>query len=83
MHLSPDEQSQSLKTINDLLNENGYLVITLRHGDFEDSRTAFQLDAKRTIEEAKQLGLSLILSEHEEDKLSRNDVFWQTLCFKA
>jgi SAM-dependent methyltransferase len=83
MHLSPDGQSQSLKTINELLNENGYLVITLRHGDFEDSRSAYQLDAKRTIEEAKELGLSLLLSEHEKDKLSRNNVSWQTLCFKA
>ena len=41
MQLSPDEQSKSLKTINNLLNENGYLVITLCHRNFEDGRTAF------------------------------------------
>jgi len=83
MHLSPDEQSKSLKTINNLLNENSYLVITLRHGNFEDGRTAFQLNAKRTIAEAKQHGLSLVLSKHEGDKLSRDDVSWHTLCLKA
>ena len=83
MHLSPHEQSQSLQTIRTLLNDNGYLIITLRHGDFSDSRTAFEMDANRTIDEAKQQGLSLILSNHEGDKLSRDNVSWHTLCFKA
>jgi len=83
MHLSPQEQSQSLKTIRSLLNDNGYLIITLRHGGFSDARTAFEMDANRTIDEAKQLGLSLILSNHECDKLSRDSVSWDTLCFKT
>ncbi len=83
MHLSPQKQSQSLQTISSLLSENGYLIITLRNGNFSDARTAFEMDANRTIEEANQLGLSLILSKHEGDKLSRNEVSWQTLCFKA
>jgi len=83
MHLSPDEQSQSIKTISTLLNAGGYLIITLRHGDFLDGRIAFQLDANRIIAEAKQHGLSLILSKNEGDKLSRDDVSWHTLCFKA
>jgi SAM-dependent methyltransferase len=83
MHLSAQEQSKSLQTISLLLNDNGYLIITLRHGVFSDGRTAFEVDAKRTIAEAKQHGLALILSEHEGDKLSRDDVSWHTLCFKA
>jgi SAM-dependent methyltransferase len=83
MHLSPQDQTQSLQTIFSLLNDNGYLIITLRHGDFSDARTAFEMDANRTIDEAKQLGLSLILSKHEDDKLSRDNVSWHTLCFKV
>jgi len=83
MHLSPDEQSQSIKTISMLLNVDGYLIITLRYGHFLDVRTAFEVDTKRMIAEAKQHGLALILSEHEGDKLSRNNVSWHTLCFKA
>jgi SAM-dependent methyltransferase len=83
MHLSPQEQTQSLQTIHSLLNDNGYLIITLRHGDFSDARTAFEMDVNRTINEAKQLGLSLILSKHEGDKLSRDNVSWHTLCFKV
>ena len=83
MHLSPQEQSQSLQTISSLLSDNGYLIITLRHGDFSDARTAFEMDANRTIAEAKQLELSLILSKHEHDKLSRDTVSWDALCFKA
>jgi len=83
MHLSPQEQTQSLQTISSLLNDNGYLIITLRHGDFSDVRTAFEMDSNRTIDEAKQLGLSLILSDYEGDKLNRDNVSWHTLCFKA
>ncbi len=83
MHLAPQEQSQSFQTIYSLLNDNGYLIITLRHGDFSDARTAFEMDANRTIDEAKQLGLSLILSDYEGDKLNRDNVSWHTLCFKA
>ena len=83
MHLSLQEQSQSLQTISSLLSDNGYLIITLRHGEFSDVRTAFEMDANRTINEAKQQGLSLILSNHESDKLSRDNVSWHTLCFKA
>jgi len=83
MHLSTQEQTQSLQAISTHLNDNGYLIITLRHGGFSDVRTSFKMDANRTINEAKQLGLSLILSNHEGDKLSRDDVSWHTLCFKA
>jgi len=83
MHLSPDEQSQSINTISTLLNVDGYLIITLRQGHFSDARTAFEVDANRTIAEAKRHGFTLILSEHEGDKLSRDDVSWHTLCFKA
>jgi hypothetical protein len=83
MHLSPQEESQSLQTISSLLNDNGYLIITLRHGDFSDSRTSYTMDSNRLIDEANSLGLSLVLSKHEGDKLTRDDVSWHTLCFKA
>jgi hypothetical protein len=83
MHLSRQEQSQNLQTISSLLNDNGYLIITLRHGDFSDARTAFKMDSNRTIYEAKQLGLSLIISDYDVDKLNRDNVSWHTLCFKA
>lgn len=83
MHLSPQDQSQSLQTLSTLLNDNGYLIFTLRHGDFSDARTAFKMDSNRTIDEAKQLGLLLILSDYEGDKLNRDNVSWHTLCFKA
>jgi hypothetical protein len=83
MHLSSQEQSQSLQTIRSLLSDNAYLIVTLRHGYFSDARTAFEMDSNRTIDEAKQLGLSLILSVYEGDKLNRDNVSWHTLCFKA
>lgn len=82
MHLSPQQQTQSLQTISTFLNDNGYLIITLRHGGFSDARTSFEMDANRTIAEAKKFGLSLVLSKHEGDKLSRDEVSWHILCLK-
>ena len=55
MQLSPQEQSQSLQTIRTLLNDNAYLIITLRNGDFSDCRRAFKIDSNGTMDEAKQL----------------------------
>jgi len=56
MHQSAQYQSQSLQTISLLLNDNGYLIITLRHGVFSDGRTVFEMNANRLIAEAKKLG---------------------------
>ncbi|MFT7009546.1 MAG: hypothetical protein ACJAXJ_004096 [Colwellia sp.] len=76
------EVSSFKKTKSALLNVDGYLIITLRYGHFSDARTAFEMDANRLIDEANSLGLSLVLSKHEGDKLTRDDIYGHTLCFK-
>jgi len=81
MHLTKEKQSQSLKRLNTLLNDNGILVITLRHGDFDDGRAAFDVSATRLTSDAKRLGLSLMHSDNDTDQLNRPDVFWETLVF--
>lgn len=81
MHLTVSQQSQSLSRLNTLLNDNGILVITLRHGDFDDDRAAFDVSATRLINDANRLGLSLKHSDNDTDQLNRPNVYWETLVF--
>ncbi|WP_448213515.1 methyltransferase domain-containing protein [Colwellia sp. MEBiC06753] len=79
MHLTISQQSQSLERLNTLLSDNGYIVITLRHGTFEDGRVGYNLDKVRLIEQASALGLSVKLQASESDQLKRGNVYWETI----
>lgn len=81
MHLTQSQQQASLSRIVSLLNYSGLLVITLRYGGFDDTRTSESIEADLTIEQAQNLGLTCIFNRHLDDKLKRNNVTWQTLVF--
>ena len=81
MHLTKEQQRQSLSRLSTLLNDNGILVITLRHGEFNDGRKAFDVNAERLIEEAKAFGVTVFHIDKDTDQLNRPDVFWETLVF--
>jgi len=81
MHLTIEQQSQSLKRIRSLLPDNGVLIISLRHGDFNDGRKAFDISATRLINEANTHGLVLLHNDNDTDQLNRPDVYWETVVF--
>lgn len=81
MHLTHVQQQQSLQRCSQLLLTEGLLVITLRHGKFDDERVANPVNARDTIEFAKSCGLTLIHNTDSSDKLHRQGVSWQTLVF--
>lgn len=81
MHLTKEQQSKSLKRLSTLLNDNGMLVITLRHGEFNDGRKAFDVNAVRLIEEAKAFNLTVFHTDNDTDQLNRPDVYWETVVF--
>jgi 2-polyprenyl-3-methyl-5-hydroxy-6-metoxy-1,4-benzoquinol methylase len=81
MHLTKEQQRQSLSRLSTLLNDNGILVITLRHGEFNDGRKAFDVNAARLIEEAKAFNLTLLHTDNDTDQLNRPDVYWETVVF--
>ena len=83
MHLSPKQQILSLEYLAPLLTDSGILVITLRHGAFDDGRTAHPTDANDTVSQAAKTGLCVsLLTARTEDKLGRDNVQWQTVVFK-
>ena len=81
MHLTHVQQQQSLQRCSQLLVAEGHLVITLRHGEFDDERVANPVNESDTIEFAKSCGLTLIHNTDSSDKLHRQGVSWQTLVF--
>lgn len=81
MHLTKEQQCQSLSRLSTLLNDNGILVITLRHGEFNDGRKAFDVNAARLIEEAKAFNLTVLHTDNDTDQLNRPDVYWETVVF--
>ncbi len=81
MHLTIEQQSQSLKRLSTLLNDNGVLIISLRHGEFNDGRKAFDVDGTRLINEANIHNLMLFHADNDTDQLNRPGVFWETVAF--
>ena len=81
MHLTVVQQSQSLERLSTLLNDEGILVITLRHGEFNDGRKAFDVNGSRLIEEAKAFHLAVLHTDNDTDQLNRPDVYWETVVF--
>ena len=79
MHLNANQQLISLKRLYSLLSDNSVLIITLRHGTFDDNRVAYNVDKARLIDEANSLGLKLLHQNSELDQLNRSDVSWETL----
>lgn len=80
MHLSPEERNQSMQSMASLLNVGGKLVITLRHGDFSDGRSAYQLSADEVINLANENNLKTLLeTDLKSDQLGRGEVAWQTV----
>jgi 2-polyprenyl-3-methyl-5-hydroxy-6-metoxy-1,4-benzoquinol methylase len=81
MHLNESQQHVSLSRINSLLSDNGLVVITLRHGVFDDTRTSETVEADIALRQAHSLGLSCVFNQQENDKLNRSSITWQTLVF--
>lgn len=81
MHQTVEQQSQSLERLSTLLNDEGILVITLRHGEFNDGRKAFDVNGPRLIEDAKAFNLTVLHTDNDTDQLNRPGVYWETVVF--
>ena len=72
-HIAPSQRSDAIRILSRLLAPNGKIVVTLRHGEFSDSRTAFAVSKDELNEIARKLGLRFSVSgaaEREPDLLN-------------
>ncbi|WP_417350153.1 methyltransferase domain-containing protein [Ferrimonas sp.] len=80
MHIAPSERARAFRKMANLLNPGAQLIISLRHGDFEDSRSGHAVSAEELEKLARHHGLVMKLAtEKQSDELGRSQVTWQTV----
>ena len=85
MHLSPDQRHQALPVLCNLLAHDGLLVVTLRHGSFNDGRQSYPVSSAELLQLNMQQQLTfdpLLITELSIDSLGRSDVLWQSVILK-
>ncbi|WP_367619339.1 class I SAM-dependent methyltransferase [Paraburkholderia sp. CHISQ3] len=77
MHISPDDRPESLKTLAELLEPEGYLAMTLRLGTPDPERTMFPVSSSELVRQAAASGLKpCYVGRPSRDSLRRGDVRW-------
>ncbi|WEM40959.1 class I SAM-dependent methyltransferase [Photobacterium sp. DA100] len=80
MHIPPSERERTFRKLSNLLAPNGKLIITLRHGDFDDGRKNHGVSAEEIEQFAKERALHVCLkTELSSDAMGRSSVQWQTV----
>ncbi|AWJ82560.1 SAM-dependent methyltransferase (plasmid) [Azospirillum sp. TSH58] len=83
MHLDEAQRGIAMPHIAALLNPNGRIVMSLRHGPVPAGRTMYDVSAAETIDLAASVGLRCIHRNHREDMLGRGDVSWSFVGLEA
>jgi len=82
MHLAISKRKRAFRKLANLLAANGKLVISLRHGDFDDGRTTHGVSVEELEKLATEHALHVCYkSELSKDAMGRDDVQWQTIVF--
>jgi len=84
MHIPVSERDRCFRKLAQLLNANGVLVITLRHGASTDERVMLPVNQDEILKLARSQGLVKESASHstQEDKLKRSDVSWETITLR-
>jgi 2-polyprenyl-3-methyl-5-hydroxy-6-metoxy-1,4-benzoquinol methylase len=78
MHIRPKKRMQALRVLNNLLNENGHLAITLRIGQEIPERHIYEVDVEGLLDLASELNFKKVyVSRLIKDSLSRENVTWR------
>ena len=84
MHIPSSERQRCFRKLAHLLNPNGVLVITLRHGNSPDDRLMYPVNQDEIKEFASNQGLVMesLNDPTQPDKLKRDEVSWETVALK-
>jgi SAM-dependent methyltransferase len=81
-HIPPSQRERAIRTLSGLLAPSGKLIITLRHGEFSDGRSAYPVSVNELNLLSKQFGLNLFQpnqGELQEDLSKRAGIKWETV----
>jgi len=79
MHIPSSQRERAFRKLSNLLKPGGKLVISLRHGSSPDERSMYPVDVDEVTRFARKFGLSVKAVIQDNDKLKRQDVFWETV----
>jgi 2-polyprenyl-3-methyl-5-hydroxy-6-metoxy-1,4-benzoquinol methylase len=84
MHLTPDDRLIALQRLASLISDEGTILISLRHGPSDPSRPMLPINTTKEIENAKNTGFKTAetVPTSEQDKLGRQNVYWEMLKLK-
>lgn len=82
MHIPPSQRERAFRKLSNLLKPGGFLIITLRHGPSPDERSMYPVSVDELAGLSHQFGLNLEKSLHDEDRLKRNEVTWETVILR-
>lgn len=79
MHLPSSYRERAFRKLSNLLAPNGRLIISLRHGEFDDQRQGYPVSVEELEQRAKNSALQVRHIDESKDQLNRSEVWWQTV----
>ncbi len=79
MHLAPSNRARAFRKLSNLLRPNGRLVLTVKHGETDDSRGQYQVSVEEIEQFAKDAALLVQSKTKSADSLSRESLSWSTV----
>lgn len=86
MHLDADERRRAMPNLAGLIDDDGRLAITLRHGPVPPGRRMFEVSSEETIALARRQGLRVLVNTSAPSTQTANrdaGVTWTVLAFGA
>jgi 2-polyprenyl-3-methyl-5-hydroxy-6-metoxy-1,4-benzoquinol methylase len=82
MHVPSKMRRRALQVLTHLLKRDGVIVVSLRHGPFNDSRESFPVSVSELKELIRDFNLIVVNVIEGEDIQHRQGVTWQTVVIK-
>ena len=82
MHLPPDSRARAFRKMVTLLRPAGWIMLSLRHGDFPDNRKAYPVSRDEIERFARQHGMAVRRACKSEDRMGRTGVEWEWICLQ-
>jgi SAM-dependent methyltransferase len=79
MHVPKSDRQRAFRKLTNLLAPRGKLVITLRHGEFSDSRVSHGVSVAELEQLSRHHGLLVTAIAGDDDQQQREGVWWETV----
>jgi SAM-dependent methyltransferase len=82
MHILPSDRERAFRKMLSVLRAGGMIMISLRHGTFDDGRETYPVSVDEIEKLSRRYGLFVRNVFQSEDELGRAGVKWETVCLK-